>query len=130
GKILVDPVEIGRDRAAVMPAHCADLEILRHGQPGERAATFRYMRYAASRDVLGGEPADRLAVEADVPRCANRPAERAQGGGLAAAVGPEHGRNPAGGNFEIEVEQDLGGAVECAKAAYFEESVQCRLVPR
>ena len=67
----------------------AELQVLldRHG--GEGAAALRHMRDAETDDVFGRPAGERLAVELDRAGRAHHVADRAQGGGLAGAVGAE-----------------------------------------
>jgi hypothetical protein len=67
------------------------LQVFLHRHGGEGAAALRHMRDAETDDVFGRLAGQRLALELDRTGRAHHVADRAQGGGLAGAVGAEQG---------------------------------------
>ena len=129
GEIAVDALHVGGDRGAAVARHGADLQILLDGLAHERAAAFRRVGDAEAHDVLDRAPGDALSREADVAGGAQHARYGAQRGGLAGAVGAQQRRDAALRHVEIEPEQHLGAAVECAQPPDLEQGAH-DVVPR
>src|SRR3954451_7041966 len=88
-EVLVHALDIGNDVLLVAAGDGAELQVFLHRHGGEGAAALRHMRDAETDDVFGRLAGERLALELDRTRRTHHVADRAQGGGLAGAVGAE-----------------------------------------
>src|SRR6185312_14945468 len=88
----------------------AELEVLGHGQLGERAAALGDVRDSGPRHRLGAA-AQRLPAEVDPPRAAHGSRDRPQRRRLSGAVRAEDGDDRAFGNLERDAAQGLHRAV-------------------
>ncbi len=90
----------------------AELQIFLDRELHEGAAPVRHMGDAAAGDVFGLLAVDPLALEMDRAFRAHHAGDRAQGRGLAGAIGAENGGNAARFEREIDAVQNAGIAVE------------------
>jgi hypothetical protein len=80
------------------------------------------LRCSATRDPVRRPARDRGAIEGDAARARRHEAhERANQGRLAHAVAAEHADDRAGGDVEVDAEQDLARAVAGTQAADLEQ---------
>src|SRR6266568_447256 len=101
----------------------------RPNEGSSSSISFRRMGDAEAHDVLDRAPGDALSREADVAGGAQHARYGAQRGGLAGAVGAQQRRDAALRHVEIEPEQHLGAAVECAQPSDLEQGAH-DVVPR
>jgi hypothetical protein len=112
----INPRYVAEDLGTAAPRHRAELKIFLDGHPCEGPAPFRHMRYAKTRDVLGGAAGKSAVAEPDLAAAANHAAERAQRRRLAGAVGAEQGDDAALAERKIDAVERLVRPVEGAQS--------------
>src|SRR5690349_5800771 len=86
----------------VVPAVRTELEVLGHGEAGERTASLRHVRDAEPGHLLGGQPDEIPAAEGDPAAGPHHPADRPQRRRLAGAVRAEQRDHLALADGEVD----------------------------
>jgi hypothetical protein len=108
----------------------AELKVFFHRHGGEGAAALRHMGDAEADDVFGRAAGKRRAVEFDRAGGAHHVADRAQGRGLAGAVGAEQRGHAAFVEGEFEAVKRLDLAVIGLEIPDIEHRGHESLLPR
>ena len=136
GRIVLARGEVGKQRKHVLelpaPEHAGalqpELEVLPHGQAGEHLAVLGHVADAGMGDLVGPQPRDRAALEADLADRRHQSHDRLAGGRAADAVAAEQAHDLALVDREVDALQDVALAVEGMQVADLEH--HAATVPR
>src|SRR5439155_7081086 len=129
-EVLVHALDIGDDVLLVGAGDGPQLQVFLHRHGGEGAAALRHMRDTETDDVFGRASGKRLALELDGAGRTHHVADRAQGGGLAGAVGAQQGGETTFVKGKAQAVQRLDLAVIGAEILDVEHRGHWSLLPR
>src|SRR5271168_2020851 len=118
--MVVDLLDIRRDRRVVAARHRAELQVFLDRQTDKGAASLRHMGNTEPDDILGCPTADRFSVKTDVASGSYHTAERPQHRRLAGAIRSEQRAHLPRVEIEPDPEQRLLLAVERVQAGDLE----------
>ena len=103
GENIHNHLEVACSAGFVAPDPSAELQVLHHGQSAEDAAPLRNVGETEAEDAVGGHPAHVAPLENDRTLERQHAGDRAEGSGLACAVGPDEGEDFALLHVEADV---------------------------